>query len=138
MSATANRLSQPQALISQGNTFAASKGKQYEAGVKYAPKDRPITASVALYQLTKTNNKVADLEHPFFSVQGGEVRSRGIELEAKAALSANLNLLGSYTYTDAEYTKRYFATGEYTFRYPLNTWLLCGRITPSMKLRLAV
>lgn len=101
-----------------GNTFAASKGKQYEAGVKYAPKDRPITASVAFYQLTKTNNKVADLEHPFFSVQGGEVRSRGIELEAKAALSANLNLLGSYTYTDAEYTKRYFATGEYTFRYP--------------------
>ncbi len=88
-----------------GNTFAASKGEQYEAGVKYAPKDRPITASLALYQLTKTNNKVADLEHPFFSVQGGEVRSRGIELEAKAALSANLNLLGSYTYTDAEYTK---------------------------------
>ncbi len=88
-----------------GNTFAASKGKQYEAGVKYAPKDRPITASMAIYQLTKTNNKVADPNNIFASIQGGEIRSRGVELEAKAALSANLNLLGSYTYTDAEYSK---------------------------------
>ncbi|WP_283603851.1 ferrichrome porin FhuA [Serratia proteamaculans] len=88
-----------------GNTFAASKGKQYEAGVKYAPKDRPITASMAIYQLTKTNNKVADPNNKFASIQGGEIRSRGVEFEAKAALSANLNLLGSYTYTDAEYSK---------------------------------
>lgn len=88
-----------------GNTFVASKGKQYEAGVKYASKVRPITASMALFQLTKTNNKVADPDHPLFSVQGGEIRSRGVELEAKAALTANVNLLGSYTYTDAEYSK---------------------------------
>lgn len=90
-----------------GNTFAASKGKQYEAGVKYAPKDRPVTASMAIYQLTKTNNKVADPnpDHPFASIQGGEIRSRGVELEGKAALTANINLLGSYTYTDAEYSK---------------------------------
>ncbi|WP_413507458.1 ferrichrome porin FhuA [Serratia proteamaculans] len=88
-----------------GNTFAASKGKQYEAGVKYAPKDRPITASMAIYQLTKTNNKVADPNNKFASIQGGEIRSRGVEFEAKAALSANVNLLGSYTYTDAEYSK---------------------------------
>ncbi|CAI2492099.1 ferrichrome porin FhuA [Serratia liquefaciens] len=88
-----------------GNTFAASKGKQYEAGVKFAPKDRPITASIAIYQLTKTNNKVADPDHVFASIQGGEIRSRGVELEGKAALTANVNLLGSYTYTDAEYTK---------------------------------
>lgn len=87
-----------------GNTFSASKGKQYEAGVKYAAKDRPVTASMALYQLTKTNNKVADPDHPFASIQGGEIRSRGIELEAKAALTKNVNLLGSYTYTDAQYT----------------------------------
>ncbi|MDW5499935.1 ferrichrome porin FhuA [Pseudomonas lundensis] len=88
-----------------GNTFAASKGKQYEAGVKFAPKDRPITASMAIYQLTKTNNKVADPNNKFASIQGGEIRSRGVELEGKAALTANINLLGSYTYTDAEYSK---------------------------------
>lgn len=88
-----------------GNTFVASKAKQYEAGVKYAPKDRSIIANMAFYQLTKTNNKVADPYHPRFSILGGEIRSRGVELEAKAALTANINLLGSYTYTDAEYSK---------------------------------
>lgn len=87
-----------------GNVFAPSKGKQYEAGVKYVPNDRPIVVTGAVYQLTKTNNLMADPAGSFFSVEGGEIRARGIELEAKAALSASVNVVGSYTYTDAEYT----------------------------------
>ena len=87
-----------------GNIFAPSKGKQYEAGVKYVPNDRPIVITGAVYQLTKTNNLMADPAGSFFSVEGGEIRSRGVEIEAKAALSASVNVVGSYTYTDAEYT----------------------------------
>ncbi|NTX69243.1 ferrichrome porin FhuA [Lelliottia amnigena] len=88
-----------------GNIFTPSKGKQYEAGVKYVPSDRPIVLTGAVYQLTKTNNLMADpTPGSFFSVEGGEIRSRGFELEAKAALSASVNVVGSYTYTDAEYT----------------------------------
>lgn len=88
----------------QGNLFAPSKGKQYEVGVKYVPKDRPIVITGALYQLTKTNNLMADPAGSFFSVDGGEIRARGVEIEAKAALSASVNIVGSYTYTDVEYT----------------------------------
>ncbi|POT55894.1 ferrichrome porin FhuA [Citrobacter amalonaticus] len=87
-----------------GNIFAPSKGKQYEAGVKYVPSDRPIVVTGAVYQLTKTNNLMADPAGSFFSVEGGEIRSRGVEIEAKAALSASVNVVGSYTYTDAQYT----------------------------------
>ncbi|HAI1693709.1 TPA: ferrichrome porin FhuA [Escherichia coli O25b:H4-ST131] len=87
-----------------GDLFAPSKGKQYEVGVKYVPEDRPIVVTGALYQLTKTNNLIADPNGSLFSVEGGEIRARGVELEAKAALSASVNLVGSYTYTDAEYT----------------------------------
>ncbi|WP_336218559.1 ferrichrome porin FhuA [Citrobacter amalonaticus] len=87
-----------------GNIFAPSKGKQYEAGVKYVPNDRPVVITGAVYQLTKTNNLMADPNGSFFSVEGGEIRSRGVEVEAKAALSASVNVVGSYTYTDAEYT----------------------------------
>ena len=87
-----------------GSIFAPSKGKQYEAGVKYVPGDRPIVLTGAVYQLTKTNNLMADPNGSFFSVEGGEIRSRGVEVEAKAALSASVNVVGSYTYTDAEYT----------------------------------
>ncbi|EFC1526175.1 ferrichrome porin FhuA [Escherichia ruysiae] len=87
-----------------GNLFAPSKGKQYEVGVKYVPDYRPIVVTGALYQLTKTNNLMADPNNPNFSVEGGEIRARGVEIEAKAALSASVNVVGSYTYTDAEYT----------------------------------
>ncbi|EME5480291.1 ferrichrome porin FhuA [Escherichia coli] len=87
-----------------GDLFAPSKGKQYEVGVKYVPEDRPIVVTGALYQLTKTNNLMADPNGSLFSVEGGEIRARGVELEAKAALSASVNVVGSYTYTDAEYT----------------------------------
>ncbi|MDF6255280.1 ferrichrome porin FhuA [Escherichia coli] len=87
-----------------GDLFAPSKGKQYEVGVKYVPEDRPIVVTGALYQLTKTNNLMADPNGSLFSVEGGEIRARGVELEAKAALSASVSVVGSYTYTDAEYT----------------------------------
>ena len=39
-------------------------------------------------RLTKTNNLMADPNGSLFSVEGGEIRARGVELEAKAALSA--------------------------------------------------
>ncbi|MEN4762958.1 ferrichrome porin FhuA [Pantoea agglomerans] len=91
----------------EGQAFDPSRAKQYEAGVKYVPKDRPVVLTAALYQLTKTKNLTADPDpnRAFFSVQSGEIRSRGVELEAKAALNANVNLTASYTYTDAEYTE---------------------------------
>ncbi|CAI2787034.1 Ferric hydroxamate uptake [Serratia grimesii] len=88
--------------------FVPSKGEQFEAGLKYMPKDKPVSATVAIYQLTKSNNLVTDVEHAnegWYQQQTGEIRSRGLELEGKAALNANINLLASYTYTDAEYTE---------------------------------
>ncbi|TCW12772.1 iron complex outermembrane receptor protein [Raoultella sp. BIGb0138] len=88
----------------EGTPFDPSMGKQYEAGVKYVPKNRPIVLTAAVYQLTKNNNLTANPDDVNFSVQSGEIRSRGIELEAKAALNANVNVTASYTFTDAKYT----------------------------------
>jgi iron complex outermembrane receptor protein len=97
---------EPQAGATYGGVpFDPSRGKQYEAGVKFMPKDRPISATLAVFHLTKTNNLTSDPENLFFSVAGGEIRSQGVELEGKAALTANINVLASYTYTDAEYTE---------------------------------
>jgi iron complex outermembrane receptor protein len=47
----------------------------------------------------------ADLAHPGFSVQTGEIRSRGIELEGTWEVTPQLNLLASYTYNDVKVTK---------------------------------
>ncbi|WP_338561228.1 ferrichrome porin FhuA [Erwinia sp. E_sp_B04_7] len=85
--------------------YAPSKGEQYEAGVKYVPKDRPIVVTGAVYQLTKTNNLTTDPTNALNQVPSGEIRARGVELESKAALTQNINMTASYTYTEAEYTK---------------------------------
>ncbi|ELQ6135248.1 ferrichrome porin FhuA [Cronobacter dublinensis] len=87
-----------------GKPFDPSRGKQYEAGVKYVPKDMPVVLTAAVYQLTKDKNLTVDPANNLFSVQGGEIRSRGIELEAKAAVSANVNVTAAYSFTDAKYT----------------------------------
>jgi len=105
----------------EGQAFDPSRAKQYEAGVKYVPKDRPVTLTAALYQLTKTKNLTADPDtknHPFASVQSGEIRSRGVELEAKAAVNANINLTAAYTYTDAEYTHDTLLKGRTPVQVP--------------------
>jgi outer membrane receptor protein involved in Fe transport len=63
----------------------------------------------------------------FFSVEGGEIRSRGVELEAKAALSASVNVVGSYTYTDAEYTTDTNYKGNTPAQVPKHM-ASCGRL----------
>ena len=104
----------------EGKAFDPSKGKQYEAGVKYIPKDMPVSVTASVYQLTKNNNLTPDPENALFSVQSGEIRSRGFELEAKAALSANVNMTASYTFTDAEYTKDTSYQGQRPAEIPRN------------------
>lgn len=113
-----------------GNIFAPSKGKQYEAGVKYVPNDRPIVITGAVYQLTKTNNLMADpTPGSTFSIDGGEIRSRGVEIESKAALSASVNVVGSYTYTDAEYTTDTSYKGNTPAQVPKHMASLWGDYT---------
>ncbi len=112
-----------------GQAFDPSRAKQYEAGVKYVPKDRPIVITGALYQLTKNKNLTADPVNKNFSIQSGEIRSRGVELEAKAALSASVNMTASYTYTDAEYTKDTQLQGRTPVQVPKHMASLWGDYT---------
>lgn len=109
--------------------FAPSKGEQYEAGVKYVPKDMPIVITGAVYQLTKTNTLTTDPNDALLQVPSGEVRSRGVELEAKAAVNANINITASYTYIDAEYTKDTNLKGNSVEQVPRNMGSLWGDYT---------
>lgn len=49
-------------------SYKPSKGEQYEAGVKYVPKDMPVVVTGVVYQLTKTNNLTADPTNPLAQV----------------------------------------------------------------------
>ncbi len=103
-----------------GQPFDPSRGKQYETGVKYVPKDMPVVITGAVYQLTKNKNLTADPNNAGFSIQTGEIRSRGFELEAKAAMNENVNVTAAYSYTDAEYTNDTTFNGQRPAEVPRN------------------
>jgi iron complex outermembrane receptor protein len=88
-----------------GNLFDPEEGTQYEAGVKYQPPGTNSLFTAAVFELTRSNLLTTDPDRPGFSVQSGEARSRGIELEAKVGLTEQLDVIGAYTYLDTEYTK---------------------------------
>ncbi len=88
-----------------GTPFKPTEGEQYEVGLKYEPPGSNILLQGSVYQLTQSNVLTTDLAHPTFQIQTGEVRARGVELEARARLFEDLDLVAAYTYTDAEVTK---------------------------------
>ncbi|CDG82367.1 TonB-dependent siderophore receptor [Janthinobacterium agaricidamnosum] len=89
-----------------GAQFKPTRGEQYEAGVRYQPAGGTLLLSAALYQLTQTNVQTPDPVAPDdYSVQTGEVRSRGLELEAKGSPLRDLELVAAYSYIDAKTTK---------------------------------
>lgn len=85
--------------------FDPTKGKQWEAGVKFQPHGSNSFVTASVFELTRTNVPTTDLDNPIYSVQEGEVRSRGVELSATANLASGWNVIAAYTYTDAEVTK---------------------------------
>lgn len=88
-----------------GNPFDPEEGTQYEVGVKYQPTGLNSLFTAALFEITRSNLLTPDPAHPGLSVQSGEVRSRGIELEARVGLTDQLDVIAAYTYLDTEYTK---------------------------------
>lgn len=88
-----------------GTLFEPMEGRQYEVGVKYQPHGAGLLATVAAFDLTQRNMTTGDPEHTGFSIQTGEVRTRGIELEAKAQLGRNLDLTAAYTWLDDKVTR---------------------------------
>ncbi len=87
-----------------GDTFDPEESDQYELGVKYAPANMDALFTASLFQLTKTNVVNYDNAATAY-VQTDEVRSRGMELEAKVALSDALDVTASYAFTKAEITE---------------------------------
>lgn len=89
----------------RGNPFNPTTGQQWEAGVKYQPVDWNGFVSASVFEIIQQNVTTADPVNIGYSVQDGEVRSRGFELEAKAELTDGLALTAGYAYTDSIVTK---------------------------------
>lgn len=89
---------------SQGRDFEPELGDQIEAGVKYQPDDGGTLVTVAVFDLTRENFTQFDPD-TFLPVQTGEVRSKGLELEAAHRFDSGIGLSFSYTVLDVEITE---------------------------------
>lgn len=93
----------------EGKAFKPKRGEQIEGGIKWAPTSLPFQASAAVYSIEEKNRLASDPENVNESIQIGEARVRGVELEAQGAV-AGWNLLASYSYTRATASADPFGT----------------------------
>lgn len=101
--------------------FQPERGTQYEAGIKADWLDRRLSTTLAFYQITRSNVLTADLVNPNFSIQTGEQRSRGIELDIAGEILPGWKIAAGYAYTEAEITAdNTFAVGNRINNVPEN------------------
>lgn len=109
-----------------GGLYEPRKGKQLEAGVKFAPDylDGYVTASV--YRIEEKNSLVTSPTGGN-QVQEGERNTDGFELEGVSYLTDKLQLTAAYTYSDAKTENKTSTTGEVRAplipRHMASTWL---------------
>lgn len=88
-----------------GKPFEPTRGAQYEVGVRYQPPGSNSLLTLSLFDLRRTNVTTSDPAHTGYSVQTGEVRSRGVELEGRASLGGGVSATAAYSYLDNKVTK---------------------------------
>ena len=94
-----------------GKVFKPQEGEQWELGIKYLPEGSKTKFTAAIFDLTDKNRLTPDpLGGPFDSIQKAEIRSRGLELEASTSFDNRLDLITTYSYTNAKYDKSNVAT----------------------------
>ncbi|AFZ30913.1 TonB-dependent siderophore receptor [Gloeocapsa sp. PCC 7428] len=107
-----------------GSPFEPERGTQYEVGVK-ADLSNQLSATLAFYNLTRTNVPTDDPDNIGFSIQTGEQRSRGIELNIGGEILPGWNIIAGYAYTDAQITQdNIFPVGNRLNNVPENSFNL--------------
>jgi iron complex outermembrane recepter protein len=81
-----------------------TSAEQYEGGIKTQFFGGRLRATLAYYDLTKTNIATSDLAHPGFSLVIGAARSRGPELDIQGEILPGWNVIATYTNIDARVT----------------------------------
>lgn len=81
------------------------EGEQWELGVKYQPPGSNTLLTAAVFDLREKNRQMPDPTNPLNTVQAGEARVKGLELEGLVEISPVWDLISTYTYLDSEVVK---------------------------------
>ena len=80
-----------------------TEGKQWELGIKYQPPGSKTLLSAAVYDLTQKNVSVNTfVDGVSITSQTGEVKVKGLELEAVSDVTENLKVIAAYTLAKSE------------------------------------
>ncbi|MFE8596368.1 TonB-dependent siderophore receptor [Archangium violaceum] len=90
-------------ITATGELFEPERGQQLEAGIKFQPDAVKASFNLSAFELRRENFLTTD--GAFNQLQIGEVRSRGLELEANASLVQGLSLIGSASLYQLEITQ---------------------------------
>ena len=92
-----------------GQPLEPSRGTQYEVGIKAELFDKRLSATLAAYDISKTNIPTTDLENTTdnqeYFIAVGEVKSRGIELDIAGEISPGWRVIASGYLNDAFVSK---------------------------------
>jgi iron complex outermembrane receptor protein len=88
-------------LTASGEPLPAQRSLQWEAGLKAEPLPG-LTATLAFFQITKSNVPIQDVTAPGAMRLGGVQRSRGIELDVLGRVTDRASLVANYAYIDAK------------------------------------
>jgi len=87
-----------------GNPFRPTEAEQYEIGLKYQPTGLDLLFTLSAFDIRQENTLTPGTV-PGFNVQQGEIRSRGLEFEARGNLTSNIELIAALTLLDTEVSK---------------------------------
>ena len=95
--------------ISSGRNLAVSnaslepeQNRGVEIGAKADVHDGRLSLVGALFEIKKTNARVADPANPGFNLLAGALRARGVSFNVQGTLTARLHVTGGYTHLDTE------------------------------------
>jgi len=86
-------------------SYKPLEGEQWELGVKYQPVGSNTLLTAAVFDLREKNRQMPNPANPLSTIQAGEARVKGLELEGLVEMNRSWDLIGTYTYLDSEVVK---------------------------------
>lgn len=89
----------------EGDVFKPVVSDLLEGGAKIGLLNDKVNFKAAYFNITRSNVPVTNPEDVNFNIQVGEVQSEGVEADITGEVLPGLNVIATYSYTDARVTK---------------------------------
>ncbi|MGE8496079.1 MAG: TonB-dependent siderophore receptor [Pseudomonas sp.] len=92
-------------LTRDGSVLDPETGVQYEIGAKYDLIPDRLSATLAAFEITRENLATSDPLDSSYSIQTGEQRVRGVELDVSGEIGEGWSVIGNIAVLDAKLVK---------------------------------